>query len=476
MNLSNYNHIHFIGIGGISVSAAARLAKHLKKKVSGSDVAASGITKKLAREGIGVVIGHAARNIGEAVDLVVYSEAVQKDNPERVCARERGLAEMSVFEFWGAYAKDKKVIAVSGTNGKSTTTAMLGHILVEAGFDPTVVVGTKVIGWGSRPKAGQPLADNIRIGKSEWFVIEADEYAGHMHAFKPHIAVVTNIAADHLDFYKDVQDIQNHFERWLASVRPEGGMVLNAADAVSKKLSLSHARVRRFGIVAEPGIIRAAGITQVVGHNGWDGTAQFNIVDDELDWGWVQLKLPGKHNIENAVAAAVAADMAGVPKKKIIKALSGFSGTWRRFERVGFCRGAMVISDYAHHPDGIRATLAATAEWYPFKRVVLLYQPHQHNRTKNLFSDFVTSFNEAHELIVSEIYDVAGREEADDHVVSSKDLVEAIQKKSPSAHVHYAPDLKTAEQMVRKTLREGDVLIVMGAGDVDVVARNLAEK
>ncbi len=456
MNFASSRCIHFIGIGGISVSAAARLARHLKKEVSGSDVAQSVITEKLAREGINIAIGHRAEHVGPRVDLVVYSEAVPQENPERAAAAGRGIRHMSVFEFWGAYAEHKKVIAVSGTNGKSTTTAMLGYILAEAGFDPTVVVGTEVLAWKS----------NIRIGTSDWFVVEADEYAGHMHAFKPYLAVITNIAPDHLDFYKDINDIKNNFERWLGTVAADGGVVLNAGDPVSRTLALRHSNVRWFGSSASDAA-RASGIVEVTDENGWDGIVQFNIVDNREDWGWTKLKLPGRHNVENALAAAIAADALRAPRKKILRALDNFTGTWRRFERVGFYRGALVISDYGHHPDGIRATIRAARGWYPFKRIVLLYQPHQHNRTKNLFNDFVASFDGVDELILAEIYDVAGREEASDQSVSSRDLVEAI----PGAR--YAPDLAAAERMVREIAREGDILIVMGAGDVDAVARNL---
>ena len=460
------------------MSAIAKLLKASGVKVSGSDVMASDITAELEKEGIQVSIGQKAENIAADVSLVIFTDAIPEYNVERKTAVQKNIRAISAFQFWGEYSKDKKVVAVSGTNGKSTTTAMLGLIMEQAGLDPTVVVGTKVLQWNS----------NIRIGKSDWLVIEADEYHAHMLELNPQLVVLTNITPDHLDYYKDLDDIVAHFQTWIDRVPSSGGIVVNAQDEASQKLKLPNALTRIYSVGGKENL-RSAGLTIRSGHDSWAGYVAFNIVDDNEDWGKVEMRVPGLFNTSNALAAAGAADILGIKHKHIIKALDNFRGTWRRFELVGEYNGALVVSDYAHHPDGIKATLEAARGWYPFKKIVLLYQPHQHNRTRKLFDDFVTSFDKCDELILAEIYDVAGRSSEEDKAVSSNDLVKAIIDRHPersgsgvegssgltSDHVSYAPDLESAEIMVKEKVGKGDVLIVMGAGDVDSVARNLVK-
>ncbi|MBI1961626.1 MAG: UDP-N-acetylmuramate--L-alanine ligase [Parcubacteria group bacterium] len=464
MRLTQYRHVYLVGAGGISVSAIAKLLLHHRIKVSGQDAAKSDITDELAALGARITTGEAGTVLPDGVDLLVYSEAVPADDERRMLARLRGIPEFAAAAWWGEFSRNKKVIAISGTNGKSTTTAMVGLMLAKAGYDPTVVVGTRVLSWDS----------NIRIGASDWLVLEADEYAAKMLHYKPLIAVITNIAPDHLDYYKDLDDIASHFQQWIRGMRTHGTLVLNRDDPASRKLSAEGHAVRWFGVAGSSGV-RAAGITQTSGeHLGRAGNLNFNIVDSADDWGYVKMHVPGEHNIANAVAAAVAADSAGVPRKKIREALAEFKGTWRRFELVGGYTGALVVSDYGHHPDGIRATLKAARDWYPFHRILVLFQPHHRNRTKKLFDEFVASFGRADEVIISEIYDVSGREDSRDRDVSSKDLVEAV-KRSSKIKASYAPDLAEAERTLREKIKSEDVVIIMGAGDVDRVARNLTK-
>ncbi|MBU2575544.1 UDP-N-acetylmuramate--L-alanine ligase [Patescibacteria group bacterium] len=465
MNLSGYKHVYLIGIGGISISAVAKLFLHHKIKVSGFDLVESDITREIASLGADVVIADENAQLSENVDLLIYSEAVPKSDAIRKQAQERDIKQFSGSEFWGEFSKDKKVIAVSGTNGKSTTTAMLGVILEKAGFDPTVVVGTRVLQWDS----------NIRIGKSEWLVIEADEYAAKMLNYTPYIAIITNIAEDHLDYYKDLDDIISHFQKWIDKVPKDGCVVLNRDDENSSKLSAAGKQVRKFGIKGREHT-RAVGATVRSGTDSWIGSNDFNIVDDQDDWGPAHLNVPGEHNVVNAVAAALAADCAGVKRKKILKALKEFNGTWRRFEMLGEHNGALIVSDYAHHPAGIHATLEAARGWYPFHRIIVLFQPHHHNRTKKLFNKFIDSFNGADEVIISEIYDVAGRDKDEDQSVSSQDLVNAIIARHPKLDVSCAQNLEQAEHMLREKIKPEDVVIIMGAGDVDIVARKLVKK
>jgi UDP-N-acetylmuramate--alanine ligase len=331
-------------------------------------------------------------------------------------------------------------------------------------MDPTVVVGTRALQWNS----------NIKIGKSDWLVIEADEYAAKMLEYNPYIAVITNISADHLDYYKNVEDIVDHFQKWIDQVSEDGLVVINRDDENSKKLQIKDNKLSTFGIGGSKGI-RSAGKFITTGTNSWLGNVGFNIVDEKDDWGYIAYHQLGDHNIANAVAAAAAADRIGIKRKKIIKALEKFKGTWRRFELVGEFNNAAIISDYAHHPDAIKTTLKSAREWYPYNRIIVLFEPHQHNRTKNLFDDFVNVFDDADETILSEVYDVAGRTETEDQVVSSNDIVEAIKEKDSSKKVEYAKDLEQAQSLLKENIKPEDVVIVMGAGNVDKVARNLVK-
>ncbi|MDP3995475.1 MAG: UDP-N-acetylmuramate--L-alanine ligase [bacterium] len=463
MDIRNYKHAYLVGAGGISVSAIVKLFLDRRIRVSGFDVAQSGITDELCARGADIATGDTQASVPEGVDVLIYSEAVPESDARRKEACERGIKEMAAAAFWGEFSRGKKVIAVSGTNGKSTTTAMIGLMLEKAGYDPTVVVGTRVLAWNS----------NIRIGKSDWLVIEADEYAAKMLNYKPDIAVITNIAADHLDFYKDEKDIVSHFQKWINAMPLSATVVLNRDDEHSAALDARGRNKRVFGLKGDTGV-RAAGITQSLGASGWAGSVTFNIVDSEKDWGIVIMRVPGEHTVENAVAAAAAADSAGVRPAAICAALSEFAGTWRRFEMVGEHNGALIVSDYGHHPAGIRATLKAARAWYSFRRIVVLFQPHHRNRTKNLFHEFAAAFGRADVVIISEIYDVSGRENSGDRDISSKDLVAAIKKAGHKA-VSYAKNLDTAESVLRKTIKPENVVIIMGAGDVDRVARNIAQ-
>lgn len=421
-----FKKAHLVGIGGINVSAIAKLLLHYGIAVSGADRTESEIITELRNCGIPVRIGGSSENIKQDAELLIYSDAVSIDNVERATARQKGVKEMSAFQFWGHYAADKKVIAISGTNGKSTTTAMIGLILEAAGFDPTVVVGARVWQWNS----------NLRIGMSDWLVIEADEYHDHMLEFKPYIAVITNIAADHLDYYKDLTEIISHFQRWLDRAGRCAGVVLNEDDPNCSGLR-SRARDKR----------------------------KFSLKNSGL-WPDIKLQVPGEFNLANALAAAEAADLAGSQRDFIVSALNKFTGTGRRFEIVGQRQGATVISDYAHHPDALKATIEAARQKYPNRRLVVLFQPHQRDRTKKLFPEFIQSLKGVENLILAEIYDVAGREK-ENVAISSRQLAAAL----PGSR--YAAGLEEAGKILLEMIRPGDIVLIMGAGDVDKVARTL---
>lgn len=398
--------VHLIGAGGIGVSAVGKLFLHLGKTVTGSDGYPNEQVEMLQKAGATISIGQMADNVTEDVDLIVYSPAVPETNVERVRARELGLIEMSYPELLGEIAKQKRTIAVSGTHGKSTTTAMIGLILEAAGLDPLVIVGSKVPSWTD---------GNLRMGHGDFFVVEACEHMASFLNISPEFAVVTNIEMDHPDFYRDLAHVKETFAKWTAQAKE---------------------------VIA------------------------FGADDPHLEG--LKLMIPGAFNLMNAHAAAAAAKRVGVSDEVIVKALNAFPGLWRRFEKIGVWHDAEIISDYAHHPTAIAATLKAAREAYPNRRIVLCFQPHQHARTKELFDEFVPSFDGADKIILVEIYAVAGRLEEEGEI-SSKDLVREVAKRGKD--VHYAADLDDAERQLRDAIKPEDVVIVMGAGDIDNVAR-----
>lgn len=440
--LEGIQTIHFVGAGGIGMSAAAKWCQSKGRAVSGSDRASSAITDDLDRMGIAIRIGHDATNLPVGVQLVVYSPAVQETNVERVRARELGARELSYPQFLGAMSRDYSTIAVSGTNGKSTTTAMLALMLEAAGYDPTVIVGSLVPSF--------PLG-NLRVGNGRFFVVEACEYRANMLEISPEMIVLTNIEADHLDFYRDVDHIRETFQAFVDKLKGKGLTVWNKDDAQSNRLVVDR------------------GVTY-----GFDGSSDYvglsrSTVDGvqtvETNQGTLKLNVPGAFNAMNALAATSAAMELGVPFETCARVLSSFAGIWRRFERVGQFNGAEVISDYGHHPTAIKGTIQAAREFFPGRRIVLCFQPHQHSRTAELFDEFVDAIKTADETVVAEIYGVAGRTEAE--TVSSRDLVAKI------AGARYAAGAEESEATLRDIVRDGDVVVVQGAGDIDAVARRL---
>ncbi len=454
--------IHCIGIGGIGVSALAKWYKFQGCIVSGSDIARSSITDDCAAAGIEIFEGHDPDHLHPDTDTVLYSDAAGEDNPEREEARRRNIAEVSYAEALGEISRTKRTIAVTGTNGKSTTTAMIGVILEAAGFDPTVIVGSKV---ASFPHG------NLRLGRSDWLVVEADEYRDHMRHLAPEVIVLTNIELDHTDYFHDVKQVEESFTRFAASLRRSraGVLVANLDNRACERIAegaRDFARVVTFG---------AGMAADFLGrHRRSQSQRQyfelFRRVSQEDMMGTVELQIPGEMNMYNALAAASCAITLGVPLSVIQQALGEFPGIWRRFERVGAWRGAEVISDYAHHPTAVAATIAAAREFFPGRRIVAVFQPHHRNRTRHLFQDFLAVFQNADTVIMSEIFDVPGRENKKDQI-SSRELVEAM--KHPNAL--YAKDLDETLRMIEENHKERDILLIMGAGSIDTLARRLVQ-
>lgn len=457
--LEKIHKIHLVGAGGIGVSAVGKWLLAKGKTVSATDLYDTDILRALDKAGATVQIGHAPDLISDKVDLLVYSSAVPEDDVERAKARKLEIKELSYSQFLGEMSREYSTVVVSGTNGKSTTTAMLGLILEEAGLDPTVIVGSKVPSWEQ---------GNLRVGSGDYFVVEGCEYKANMLDLDPNMIVLTNIEEDHLDFYKNLDHIRETFQTFVDKLPEDGILIRNVDDKESMKLKTdvndqTYSIGHQANFVADNRKVEA-------------GKQTFSFTHGAKELGFIEMQMPAKFNVSNALAAIAAAMKLGVDEQTIKRALKNFSGIWRRYERVGELKGVPVISDYAHHPTAIEQTLMATRELFPKKRVLLCFQPHQHARTIELFEEFVPAFDQVDELIISEIYDVAGRDDEAEEI-SSKKLIKAIKKHDAKIgfdrHVIYAADLTEAEKEVRDRVHKHDVVIIMGAGDIDEVARNL---
>lgn len=452
MNLDSIKKIYISGIGGIGVSAIARYFNNRGVAVYGADQNQSLVTSSLEESGVTVFYIEKKENVPSDCDIYIYSPAVPESNPERLIAKEYGIPAYSYPEILAILSRKHKTIAVSGTNGKTTTTAMLAFILIKAGLDPLAIVGSNVAGWQNK---------NLYDGKGEYFVVEACEHKAHMLELEVYGAVITNVMEDHLDFYKDIDDIRNAFDRFVANVDKDGFAVVNYDDRESRKLSIDLPRKTSFGFSHDADVHVDKRIID-------DGRQVFDVYNKKVLLGSISLSAPGSFNVYNALTAISAAVQLDISFPAIKEGLESFNGTWRRFEKLGTLNGAPVYSDYAHHPEAIQSTITATRELYPDKRIVVVFQPHQHNRTKELFDEFTQCFSGADLIYIHEIFDVAGREEEADQSVTSKMLVNKI--KSYGYNVELSSDFKLLEKELQQNIQEGDVVIVMGAGDIYKVA------
>jgi len=456
MDIGEIKKIHFIGVGGVGMSAVAKMMVAHGKEVSGSDLLENRFTNELADMGATIYNDQIFDQVPKDVDLVVYSSAVPEDNPERVRTAELGAPEMSYSEFLGMLSRDKFTIAVSGTHGKSTTTAMLGKIMIAAGLDPTIVVGSSLKDFSH---------GNYHHGNSKYFLVEACEYQANFLKLDPNILIITNIEAEHLDYYKDLEDVVAAFQRLTDKLPDDGLLIFNADDFASVELIRPRVEAISYGI-------NNTAAFEGINIEIEPGEVKFDVLRDGE--GYIEgcaLVVPGKFNVANSLAAIACADYLGADAQKIKAALKDFRGLWRRAEVLGEYEGATIISDYGHHPTEIMNTVGAVREFYPNKRIVWVFQPHHHNRTKELFNDFAKSFGGVDVLLVSDIYDVAGREEAADQDVDSEKLSQAIADASPNVKVKYVGGLKDTKSAAVYEIKEGDVVVFQGAGDIDDIAR-----
>lgn len=414
--------VHFVGIGGVGMSALAQMLLREGVTVTGSDRSESPITEMLKKKGVYVQIPQTAQNISEDVDVVVYSDAVTSDNPERAEAARRGIPQFSYFQMLGQVSHEKRTIAVSGTHGKTTTTGMLTKILIDAGANPTAIVGSIVRDFESNFVAGNP----------ELFVVEADEFRAHLLELAPEVLVITNLEWDHTDFYPTLEALQATFQKAISRVGAHGAIVTDVTNPNIAPL-LEGVAAKVIDYTTEPAFA---------------------------------LLLPGRFNQNNARAAAAAARFVvpDISDDVIKNALATFHGTWRRFELKGkTARGALVYDDYAHHPTAIKETLRALRTKTSGK-VFVAFHPHLYSRTHDLFSDFAEAFSDADEVLVAPIY--AARE-VDDGTVSSALLAAAVTAKGTHAR---AVDFEEIERTLKTEPGSADVVMTMGAGDIYKVA------
>lgn len=438
-------HVHLVGIGGVSMRPLGLVLKGMGMVVTGSDMSASVSTQELENQGIPVAIGHHAENIAGA-DCIIRTAAAHNDNPEIAAARAAGIPVFERAQAWGEIMKSyKNAICISGTHGKTTTTSMMTHILMEANLDPTVMIG----GYLPLLHAGH------RVGHGDTILLESCEYCDSFLNFFPTLAVILNVEADHLDYFKDLEDIQKSFHQFASLAT--FGVIANGDDphTVSAMQGIDYVS---FGL-GEQNRIHASNM-----HPDWQ---HFDVICDGEYYCHLDMGVLGKHNALNALAAAAAAWMMGIPGEAVSHGLESFHGAGRRMEFKGKFQGADVYDDYAHHPDELSATVSAVRSAMPGRRIVLAFQPHTYTRTKALFDDFVRELKKPDVVILSEIYAARERNAIG---ISSLDLAKQI----PGAV--YCETLPEVTDQLREIVREGDVVITMGAGDIFRAGEALFEK
>ncbi len=446
--MKKYSFVHFIGIGGISMSGIARVLLSNGIKVSGSDRGNSAIIDRLKENGAIIYSCHERENITNQ-DLVVYTAAVKGDNPEILEAKARGIEVIDRAEMMGRLMKDyKNSVSVAGTHGKTTVTSMMSYIMIKANLDPTVMVGGEL----------DILGGNYKIGGNDYFICETCEYCRSFLKFFPTVAMILNVEEDHLDYYKDLDDIKDAFSDFARIVPKDGAVVVcaddkNAMDCISGAI----APTLTYGI--KEGEFKANNIS----YDSF-GYPSFEIIKGDEKLLDIKLNVTGLHNVLNAVGCTAAAYAMGIDKAHIKEGLEAFSGTKRRFEKKGTLNGAVIIDDYAHHPTEIEATLQAVKN-INHNKLWTVFQPHTYTRTYTLFEDFKRVLGEAQNVIIADIY--AAREQ-DTGLVSSKQLADAI----PNAI--YLESFEKIENYLRDNVSEGDIVLTVGAGNVVEIGEHLS--
>lgn len=453
INFKHPIHIHFIGIGGISMSGLAEILLKENFTISGSDSRESDLTRKLEEMGAAVFYGQSAANIQKGTQLVVYTAAIRQDNPELKEALSQNIPTLARAELLGQIMDNyRESIGVSGTHGKTTTTSMVTQILLKANTDPTISVGGIL----------KSIDGNIRVGNSQVFLTEACEYTNSFLHFSPKYALILNIEEDHMDFFNNLQEIRESFTAFAHKVPGDGAVIING--------EIQHYQEITEGVAGE---IITYGLHPSFEYYADDvqfhtqGCAIFTLMHKKEALGSISLGVPGMHNVSNALAAAALALKMGIPFKDIQAALAEFGGTARRFEHKGSLKGITIIDDYAHHPTEIAATLNA-AKNYPHQRIVCVFQPHTYTRTHAFLKDFARALSTADMVVLADIY--AAREK-NTLGISSLDLLGELEKLE--AECYYFPSFDEIENFLLKKCMNGDLLITMGAGDILQVGEHL---
>jgi UDP-N-acetylmuramate--alanine ligase len=443
---SSFKKIHFVGIGGIGMSGIAEILLDQGFRVSGSDRAASDNTERMQELGAEMFIGHKASNVGSDVDALVYSSAVPADNPELVEARRRKIPVIRRAEMLAEVMRLKYGIGIAGTHGKTTTTSMVSLVLMEGGVDPTVIVGGRLRGLAG---------SNARLGKGEFIVVEADEYDRSFLSITPTIAVLTTLETDHLDCYRDLEDIKAAFVQFAGKV-PFYGFVVLCLDepALQDIMPTIKKKIITYGLTGQSDL-------QAVDIVHKQNLSSFTVIKHGAELGSVTIQIPGNHNVLNALAAITVGLELGVPFAKVKTGIEKFTGVFRRWEIKGEVNGITVIDDYAHHPTEIKATLAgAKAGWR--RRVVCVFQPHLYTRTRDFYDDFGRAFFNADVLVLTDVY--PAREEPIQGV--SGELIANAAREFGHKQVHYVPAKTEVPAFLSSIVKPGDMVITMGAGDI----------
>jgi UDP-N-acetylmuramate--alanine ligase len=445
---SSIKKLHFVGIGGIGMSGIAEILLDQGFSVSGSDKALSEVTERLQSLGASIYEGHKAENIAADVDTVVYSSAVAGENPEVREAIRRKIPVVRRAEMLAEVMRLKYGIGIAGTHGKTTTTSMTSLVLMEGGLDPTVIVGGKLSGLGGT---------NARLGKGEFIVVEADEFDRSFLSITPTIAVLTTLEADHLDCYRDLEDIKGAFIQFANKVPFYGFVVLNLDEPALQDIlpSLNKKKIITYGLHSPQADVQAVDIIHK------ENRTTFTVIRANEELGAVTLQIPGKHNVQNALAAIAVGLNLDVPFAQAKAGIERFTGVYRRWEKKGESQGITVYDDYAHHPTECKATLSGVkAGWR--KRVVCVFQPHLYSRTRDFYEEFGKAFLFADVLVVTDVY--PAREEPIQGVTG--ELIINAAKQFGHKETHYVRDKKEVPAYLKKITKQGDIVITMGAGDI----------
>lgn len=448
-------HVYAVGIGGIGVSAIARFFLAHGVRVSGSDPSTLPTIEDLRKLGADIVTIPQPERLAD-VDLLIYTDAYPPDQVERAAAAARGIPSLSFAEALGwMMGQYRQRVGVAGTNGKSTTSAILGLILTQAGHDPSVFVGSRVAEFDG----------NLRLGQSDVFVAEADEYRDHFLQLHPTAAIITNVELDHVEYFETQERMEDSYERFVAQLNG-GWLVMNADDPVAMRRWKDRPKTVTFGF-SEAATVRIESFVAT------EGQEHFTLHRGDQRFGPFTIHIPGRYNVMNVVGAMVMAELLGVPFATMTKTISDFRGIWRRFEVLNPGGRTLVINDYAHHPTSVRGTIDGARVYYPSRRLIAVFQPHHRQRLKALFDEFAASFHSAHLVILTETYTVAGRETTDKDLKTSWDLTEAVRHQGVKCY--YAPALSDVINHVAAMVQPGDALLLMGAGDIWTIGQPLAD-